>query len=160
MRKVGDPREVLHVYGSGDLSLDSTHTARQKLGRLPSLIRLVEQFVVPFLYAATWQQQGGTGYPFEDLAHGGAGLLEDYECILGLMGSEAVAGALKALTKRPREANKLPCPCGCQCRLGRCVYRHTLATLKHGTTRKFFRLLLDQFSNAYPPKRHVLVSLS
>jgi hypothetical protein len=148
------PRDVHHhVYDSGALCLGSPWTVRQKLGEPASLIKLVEQCIVPFLYAATWREQGGTGYPFADLAHGGAGLLEDYESILGLTGSQAVAGTLQALTHRPREANKLACPCGCQRRLGCCPYRMVLASLRDGMTRSFFRGLLMQFAEAYPPSK-------
>lgn len=146
------PRDVHHhVYDSGALCLGSPWTIRQHLGQPASLVKLVEQCVVPFLYAATWREQGGTGYPFDDLAHGAAGLLEDYESILGLTGSEAVILAFQALRRRRREANRLPCPCGCRRRLGRCSYRFKLVTLRKGTTKSFFSGLLYQISKAYPP---------
>ena len=145
------PRDIHHhVFDSGALCLGSRWTVRQKLGDPPSLIGLVEQCVVPFLYAASWREQGGVGYPFADLAHGGAGLLDDYECILGLTGSEAVADALHALTRRRREANKLRCPCGCQRRLGRCPYRLQLDVLRKGMSRSFFGGLRLQINQAYP----------
>lgn len=150
------PRELdHHVSTNGALCLGSPWSVRRKLGEPPSLVRLVEQCVVPFLYAATWRESGGTGYPFSELAHGDLGLLEDYESILGLTGAVAVTDALQAMARRRRESNKLPCPCGCQRRLGCCPYRITLATLRNGTARRFFGTLLEQFKHANLPKKPV-----
>lgn len=144
-----------HVNESGTLCLGSPWSVRRTLGDPPNLVKFVEQSVVPFLYAATWREQGRPGYPFSELAHGGAGLLDDYESTFGVKGSQAVARALDALTRRRRESNKCPCPCDCGCRLGRCQYRFKLDGLRQGLTRAFFRKLRDQFRLEYPPTRHV-----
>lgn len=150
------PRDIdHHVDNNGTLCLGSPWAVRQKMGEPPSLIRFVDQCVVPFLYAATWREQGRTGYPFGELPHGPAGLLVDYEFLLGLTGAVAVTNALQALTRRRREANKLLCPCGCQRRLGCCPYRIRLATLRDGTARSFFGILLEQLKHANPPKEPV-----
>lgn len=150
------PRNIdHHVNGSGALCLGSPWSVRSTLGDPPSLVRFVEQSVVPFLYAATWREQGRLGYPFSELAHGGAGLLDDYEATFGVKGSLAVARALDALARHRRESNKRPCPCGCGHRLGRCEYRFKLDHLRQGLTRTFFRTLRDQFRLAYPPIERV-----
>lgn len=142
-----------HVNKGGALCLGSPWSVRRTLGDPPNLVRFVEQSVVPFLYAATWREQGRPGYPFSELAHGGAGLLDDYEFILSVKGSEAVVRALDALTRRRLESNKRPCPCGCHRRLGRCNYRLNLDRLRIGMTRPLFRDLLRQFRQAYPLTR-------
>lgn len=144
-----------HVYGNGTLCLGSPWSVRRSLGVPPSLVRFVDQAIVPFLYAASWREQGRPGYPFSELAHGGAGLLEDYESTFGVKGSQAVARALDALTHRRRESNKHPCPSGCGYRLGRCQYRFKLDRLRQGLTRTFLRKLRDQFKLEYPPTRRV-----
>lgn len=141
-----------HVNPSGALCLGSPWRIRQLLGRPPSLVALVERCVVPFLYAATWRAQGNEGYPFAELPHGRAGLLDDYSSILGLEGPVAIRQALEALALRRRIANKLPCPCGCGVRLGRCDYRFALDQLRRGMVRPAFRHLRDQFKIEYPPE--------
>lgn len=142
-----------HVNSNGTLCLGSPWSVRRTLGDPPNLVRFVERSVVPFLYAATWREQGRQGYPFSELAHGKTGLLDDYETIFGVRGSRAVLRGFDALAKRWREANKLPCPCGCGYRLGRCNYRFRLDRLRRGLTRPFYRELRDQFTDAYPPTR-------
>lgn len=140
-----------HVNPGGAMCLGSPWAVRRRLGKPPGLVRLVEQCVLPFLYAATWRAQGNSGYPFAELDHGGPGLLDDYESILDVKGAEAVTCALRALTHRRRVANKLPCACGCGQRLGVCDYRVKLNPLRAGSTRPFFRALLDQFAKEHPP---------
>lgn len=141
-----------HVNPNGALCLGSPWRVRQLLGRPASLVALVERCVIPFLYAASWRAQGNEGYPFAELPHGRAGLLDDYSSILGVDGPTAVLRALDALARRRREANKLPCPCRCGLRLGRCSYRSTLNSLRRGMTRSSFRHLRDQFKREYPPE--------
>lgn len=141
-----------HVNPNGALCLGSPWRVRQLLGRPASLVSLVERCVIPFLYAASWRAQGNEGYPFAELPHGRAGLLDDYSSILGIDGPVAVLRALEALAQRRREANKLPCPCCCGVRLGRCPYRFTLNSLRQGMTRTSFRGLRDQFEGVYPPE--------
>ena len=144
-----------HVYQSGALCLGSPWSVRRTLGNPPNLVRFVEQSVVPFLYATTWREQSRPGYPFSELAHGGAGLLDDYESTLGVKGSQAVLRALDALSRRRRESNKRPCPCACGYRLGLCQYRFKLIILRQGLTKTFFRKLREQFKLEYPPARTV-----
>lgn len=141
------PRDVdHHVNPNGALCLGSPWRVQQLLGRPMSLLALVERCVVPFLYAATWRAQGHSEYPFSELAHGRAGLLDDYSSILGVEGPGAVLQALNALARRRREANKLWCPCGCGIRLGRCRYRFALNNLRQGMTRRSFVNLRDQLN--------------
>ena len=141
-----------HVNPNGALCLGSPWRVQQLLGRPVSLVALVERCVIPFLYAASWREQGNEGYPFAELPHGRAGLLDDYSAILGVEGSAAVLQALETLARRPREANKLPCPCGCGVRLGRCRYRYVLHNLRQGMKRSSFRHLRDQFKIEFPPE--------
>jgi hypothetical protein len=142
-----------HVNPNGALCLGSPWRVQQLLGCPASLVALVERCVIPFLYAATWRTQGNEGYPFAELPHGAAGLLDDYASILGVEGPAAVLQALEALAKRPREANKLSCPCSCAMRLGRCRYRFVLNGLRQGIGRPAFRRIRDQFRREYPPDR-------
>src|SRR5688572_24837883 len=72
-----------HINAAGNLCLGSPLQIRLQLGRTPSLLAYVDQCVVPFLYAASWREQGHPGYPFDELQHGAAGLLDDYRHLLG-----------------------------------------------------------------------------
>lgn len=140
------PREEdEHVNSAGDFCLGSPLAVRLKLGRLPSLTHFVDQCVVPFLYAASWRRKGGVGWPFNELPHRNAGLLEDYQRLLRVNTSAGIRPALAALCVRPRVANKLPCPCGCGLRLGKCSYRKHLASLRHFATRPCFRRIVAEF---------------
>lgn len=136
-----------HVNPGGAMCLGSPWAVRRQLGTPPSLVRLVEKCVLPFLYAATWREQGRPGFPFAELDHGGPGLLDDYESILGVKGAEAVTRTLNALAHRRRVANKFPCPCGCGRRLGACSYRYKLDQLRLGSTRSFFRTVPKNFKS-------------
>lgn len=142
-----------HVNPNGALCLGSPWGVQQLLGRPVSLVALVERCVIPFLYAATRRAQGHNEYPFSELPHGRAGLLDDYSSILGVEHSAAVLQALEALARRRREANKLPCPCGCRVRLGRCRYRFVLDKLRQRMVRSSFRNICSQFRIEYPPER-------
>lgn len=140
-----------HVNANGTLCLGSPWRVRQLLGQPASLVAFIDRCLIPFLYASTWRKQGNQGYPFAELPHGRAGLLDDYSSILGLKGSAAVLRALEALARRRREANKLPCPC-CGVRLGRCRYRFVLSSLRRQMPRSAYRRLRDQFKLEYPPE--------
>lgn len=140
------PREVdEHVNPDGDFCLGSPLAVRLKLGRRSSLTDFVDQCVVPFLYAASWRRQGGVGWPFNELPHYSPGLLEDYQRFLHVSTPVSTRLALAALCVRPRVANKLPCPCGCRQRLGRCSYRWHLASLRPLATRPYFRRIVADF---------------
>jgi hypothetical protein len=134
-----------HINPGGDFCLGSPLAVRLKLGRSPSLIHFVDQCVVPFLYAASWRKQGGLGWPFNELPHYCQGLLEDYQRLLRVNTPEDTKLALAALCTRPRVANKLTCPCGCQRRLGKCTYRNHLADLRLLATRRYFRRIAEDF---------------
>lgn len=101
--------------------------------------------MIPFLYAASCREKDGGKLPFSELSHGKAGLLDDYELILGLEGARSVSVALMAVSQRKRIANKIDCPCACGRRLGNCEFRWKLATLRSEANRDFFRALAWQF---------------
>jgi hypothetical protein len=146
------PREAdHHVNPNGALCLGSPWRVQRLLGRPVSLVAFAERCVAPFLYAATWRAQGNDDYPFAELPHGRAGLLDDYSSMLGLEHSAAILQALQALARHRRDANKISCPCGCGVRLGRCRYRFALDKLRKGMPRSSFRHLRDQFRLEYPP---------
>jgi hypothetical protein len=147
-----------HVNADGTLCLGSPWSLRRKLGNPPSLVRYAEECIVPFLYAATWREQGNQGFPFSELSHGLVGLEEDYASILGLSGRRSVIEAIKLLRLRPRLANKRACLCGCGRRLGVCNYRVTLNELRSGLPRSFFGDVLEQINEGRSLKSQAATS--
>ena len=137
-----------HVYTNGALCLGSPWMLRRIIGTPPDLLTFVNQCVVPFLYSASCRERNGGDLPFSELAHGKAGLLDDYEQILGLRGANAVSLALRAISQRHRVANKNACPCGCGRRLGACDFRWKLARRRSDGSRAFFRSMGNHFRMA------------
>ncbi|MBB5865440.1 hypothetical protein GGR61_003091 [Xanthomonas arboricola] len=127
-----------HVNPGGDLCLGSPLRILQTLGPNPTLVAFVEKCVVPFLYAASWREQGLPGFPFDELAHGAPGLVADYESLFSVVGPYQVARALFLLGKRKRVANKMPCPCGCGRRLVKCTTHARLASFRRLAPRSFY----------------------
>jgi len=88
----------------------------------PSLLNLLERVVVPYLYAYSLHE-AGEAMPFGELRHGLAGLIDDLGEMLGATDSKTAAAYVEAIMRKKRIANKRPCPCGSETRLGRCHNR-------------------------------------
>lgn len=126
------PRDLdHHVFPlSGRLCLGSTLRLRAIARDANGLAPFGQLAIVPYLYAASFRERTGGPFPFGELAHGRAGLLDDYAQMLGLEQPEQVAQALALGAMRKRLANKYPCPCGCGRRLGVCPYRKSLSAFR------------------------------
>ena len=132
-----------HTYGDGSFCLGSELKIKSLLRDDHSLSAFFERIVDAFLYAVTHRIEYGY-FPYGELAHGEQGLVDDYGEIFGVSGKLAVLRALQALGKRKRVANKLPCPCGCRQRLGRCNYRFVLNGFRNIERRRWFRKHLNE----------------
>lgn len=134
-----------HTYSDGSFCLASEIRIKSQLRDDHSLTAFFEKIIDRFLYAVTHRKEFGN-FPYGELAHGEQGLIDDYGEMFGLSGKLAVLRALQALGKRRREANKLPCPCGCGLRLGLCDYRLILNQFRCIERRRWFRLhLMEAF---------------
>src|SRR6267378_5314042 len=111
-----------HVNWDGTLCLGSPLRILQKLARRATLNGFAEDCIVPYLYAASHRRIHGGELLFSELAHGRDGELADYVDLFSLKNSAQAKQVLLALGTKKRLANKLPCPCGCEKRLGRCVF--------------------------------------
>lgn len=134
-----------HVNSDGSLCLGSPLRLRLLQRECQGLVSFVEASVVPFLYAASWRAQGNKGYPFSELAHSGAGLIDDYSAVVGFQGHLPVANALAALSLRRRVANKHPCPCGGGRRLGVCACRTRINYLRRFAPRRLWKQTHSEF---------------
>lgn len=142
-----------HIYDDGSFCLGSELKIKSVLSGDHSLSAFFDEVVDGFLYAVTHRIEHGN-FPYGDLAHGEKGLVDDYGEMFGVSGKQAVMRALQALGKRKREANKLPCPCDCGLRLGRCDYRFRLNEFRNIARRRWFRQhLKEAFHPIEKPKK-------
>lgn len=121
------------------LCLGSPLSLLLKLSKNPRLDGFAENCLVPYLFAISRKLKTGGSFPFGELAHGTKGILTDYACLFGLKQPENVRYVLELLGTKKRRANKLPCPCGCQNRLGRCKFNLRLREFRNLASRSWFR---------------------
>ena len=142
----GIPRtEDYHTYTDGSFCLGSDIKLKSILFEFPAVKEFFYKILDPFLYSVTYKLAQGI-YPYGDLAHGQAGLIDDYEQLFTVKGNESVLLVLTALGKRKRDANKLDCPCGCERRLGKCDFRFDLSNWRQLDKRRWFRKYLSTFT--------------
>jgi hypothetical protein len=133
-----------HTYDDGSFCLGSELKLKSLLQTDHSLTVFFEKIIDRFLYAVTHRIEFGN-FPYGELKHGEQGLIDDYGEIFAVSGKQPVLRALQALGKRKREANKLPCPCGCDLRLGCCDYRSVLNGFRNIERRRWFRQHMKEF---------------
>jgi hypothetical protein len=136
-----------HVFSNGSLCLGSPLRLHLIAREARDLTSFVRRCIVPYLYAASYREQTGSPYPFGELAHGAAGLLDDYALLLGLHAPRQALAALALLGTKRRLANKRPCPCGCGRRLGVCRFNETVRSLRSEFGRIRFKGLYVQVLN-------------
>lgn len=129
-----------HVNGTNhSLCLGSPLRLRIKLSKNPTLVCFASECLIPFLYAMSHSLASGSPLPFGELAHGTAGVLEDYREMLGLKSTRRVPDAIKLLGMKKRLANKLPCPCECGQRVGICRFNSVLHHYRLMASRPWYR---------------------
>lgn len=134
------PRELdCHVNNNGTLCLGSPLRLRQLLADDPTLTGFAANCLVPYLFAQSQRLTGTGGFAFGELAHGVPGMLDDYIALFGVKEYRQAVEVLRRLGMKKRRANKLPCPCGCHKRLGRCRFNARLAQFRKVAGRSWFR---------------------
>lgn len=108
-----------HKLDDGSLCLGSPTRLLLVLSESPSILAFVERCVVPYLYGYSYYLKHRT-MPFGELSHRQEGIHEDLAAIFGIERVEAVRGFLRLASMKKRQANKRPCPCGSNRRLGKC----------------------------------------
>ncbi|MBK8091525.1 MAG: hypothetical protein IPK32_05950 [Verrucomicrobiaceae bacterium] len=130
----------------GSLCLGSPIGLLKKLARSPTLVGFAEHCLIPYLYAISHKLIHGGPLLFGELAHGSPGMLADYINIFRLKNPYQVREALLLLGMKKRRANKLPCPCGCGLRTGKCKFNWTLREFRQMAGRRWFRTQLEGWS--------------
>lgn len=137
------PRNGLyHANADGSLCLGSRLRVLSKLSKSPTLLGFADRCMIPYLFAVSHKLKHGGALPFGELAHGSAGELADYADLLGLKTAEQAKTAIQYLSMKEREANKLPCPCGCGHRLGKCRFNGRMREFRQLAARSWFRALV------------------
>ncbi|NOT09561.1 MAG: SEC-C domain-containing protein [Gemmatimonadales bacterium] len=108
-----------HTNPDRTLCLGSPTRLRLIANQVGSILGFIDGAVVPFLYGFVYYQRHHI-MPFDELAHGGPGLLTDFAMLFGVNGAQAVDEFLFLTGLTKRVANKYPCPCGSGKRLGVC----------------------------------------
>lgn len=119
-----------HVNGDGTLCLGSRLSLMARVQTEPTITGFANKCIVPYLYAMTLKLNHKVGFVFGELQHGVRGEIYDYKDLLGLDEQSQVIPALLCILKKKRIANKLPCPCQCGKRLGKCRYNATIRNLR------------------------------
>ena len=127
-----------HTYENGAFCLGSDIRIRAIIRKNPRLTDFAEKVLDPFLYSVSCKIRYGE-FPYGELAHGELGLIDDYEQLFGVRGKRAVLDVLNTLGRRKRVANKLPCPCACGRRLGRCDFRFQVEGWRKLAQLRWFR---------------------
>ncbi len=115
-----------HVNSDGTLCLGSRIRLMAQLQTEPTILGFSKKCVVPYLYAMSLKLTHNRDFIFGELRHGIDGELDDYRELFGLKLNAQVSPALFCLLKKKRIANKMPCPCGCRRRLGKCAFNATI----------------------------------
>jgi hypothetical protein len=121
------------------LCLGSPLSLFLKLSKKPTLDGFADNCLVPYLFAVSRKLKTGGPLPFGELDHGVKGLYADYTQLFGLESRQQLVYAFKLLGMKKRRANKLPCPCGCGIRLGRCKFNFRLREFRSVASRTWFR---------------------
>lgn len=140
-----------HTYKDGSFCLGSEIKLKAVLAKDSTLCGFASNILDPYLYSVGYKLRFDE-YPYGQLAHGEAGLIDDYERIFGLTGKKAVILALSALGRRKRVANKQRCPCCCGERLGKCAYRFKLNVWRSLDRRRWYREHLSLFTPIERPR--------
>lgn len=127
-----------HVNGDGTLCLGSELSIRLNLSRRPSLDGFASTCLVPYLYAVSFALEHGR-FPWDELAHGSAGMLSDYKKLFNVSSDDQVLAVLELLSMKRSVANKKPCVCGCRQRFGKCKSRFRFEQFRNLGSQKWYR---------------------
>ena len=127
--------------GSDTICLGSPLRLLREIAQNPSLPGFAELCLVPYLFAVTHKIRMGSAFMFGELKHGGNGIVEEEGAYFSVKEGEQVHRIFELLGIKKRKANKLPCPCGCGLRLGKCRLHFKINYCRNLADRKWFRAM-------------------
>lgn len=132
--KTGD----YHVNPDETLCLGSHLRLKKELFEAPDLVSFTENCLVPYLFNVSIKLRSGGEFVTGELAHGTAGIINDYMEMFGLSTPAQIVYALELLGTKKSIANKKMCPCNCGLQLGRCPVHHRLNAFRPTAPRSWF----------------------
>lgn len=132
-----------HVNRDGSLCLGSPIRMLWKIAHEPTISGYAGNCLIPYLFSISYKLRHGT-FPFGELDHGSPGELSDYVDLFRLKTLEHVQMTLRCLGMKKRRANKLPCPCACGQRLGKCRFNKRLRGIRQLAERTWFRSIASR----------------
>ncbi len=146
-----------HHYQDESLCLGAPLAVKQKFRKQPTLIRYVENCVIPYLYSFSYKCKYGK-MPFGELSHGGIGILEYYQDLFGVKDHRRVLKLIAILAEENYRGHDR-CPCGSGKRLRSCHGKILLEIQTLQTSHEFLTeyhwiisdLARKAFSNPYRP---------
>ena len=112
------PKDFEHFMPDGSLCLGAPIEIRRKFFQHKSLLRFINDQLVPYLFSYSYKRDHGET-PFGELSHGGQGIREYYQDLFEVDDHIAVLGLLKVLADDSYRGH-FPCPCGGKSNLRRC----------------------------------------
>lgn len=142
-------RAAWHINCRTDCSicLGSDLSLHMVASRFPRLSDYLDHCLVPYLYAVCIRERNGGAFYFSDLAHGGEGLTKEIQDLFCLPDKKAALLIIKLLSMKKRVANKKPCPCGCNRRLGTCQLHGKLQYYRELVPRRFYKQYYQRMQN-------------
>lgn len=135
-----------HKLSKNSLCLGSPTQIRLSLTESTSILRFVDDFVVPYLYGYSYFKKYGE-MPYGELSHYIEGLREFWRELFDAPTADEPEIFLCLAAMEKRVANKFPCPCGSRRRLGKC---HNIAVneLRNRYGINWFKSEIHTLSNA------------
>ena len=133
-----------HKLDDGSLCLGSPTRLLLVLSESASILAFMERCVVPYLYGYSYYMKYHM-MPFGELSHRQLGIHEDLAAIFGIEQVEAAREFVRLASMKKRQANKRPCPCGSNRRLGKC-HRLRVNDLRSRLGRYWFAALYRNLS--------------
>lgn len=124
-----------HINPDGTMCLGAPFEVRRRYLRDRSLRAFIDQQLIPFLYGCSIKLKYNY-WPYEELSHGGQGIIEYYQKLLGVETDLAVIEILKALADGHFQNSAL-CACGSQKPFKKC-HRPKIQKLKNLQTKEEF----------------------
>lgn len=128
-----------HINTDGSLCLGSPLRLLSIIYASPTIIGFAISCLEPYLCAVTMKIMHNRDFEFGELPHGNKGILEDYAHLFKLRDPDQVLASIQLLGMKKRIANKRPCPCGCNRRLGKCSLHLRLNVFRKMAPRSWFR---------------------
>jgi len=135
---------TFHKLDDGCLCLGSPTRLLLMLSESSSIISFVERCVIPYLYGHSFYEKHRI-MPFGELLHRQQGISQDLASLFGIDREDVVPGFVRLASMKKRLANKQPCPCGSNRRLGQC-HRLRVNKLRASLGRYWFASLSTTLS--------------